>query len=261
MLYVSNKRKACAEVGIDSETLHFPTGTTKEELISRIRILGADARTHGILVQLPLPAHLKTEDIIEEIPPSKDVDGLHSSNVANLTLGRPGFVPCTPAGVMEILHRSAVHLEGMHAVVVGRSNLVGRPLLQLLLRENCTVSVCHSKTRDLGAITKQADLLVAAMGRPAALGFRQIKKGSIVIDVGINRLSKEEAPAHFFTRGSRTARILEKRGKVLVGDVDPFAAKELASAYTPVPGGVGPMTIAMLLNNTYLAAKMAAELS
>ena len=170
----------------------------------------------------------------------------------------PGFVPCTPAGVLEILKRSGVVLEGREAVVVGRSQLVGRPLLQLLIRQNCTVTVCHSKTRDLPAVTSRGDILVAAMGRPAALRAEHIRPGAIVIDVGTSWVTTEQAPPHFFAEGSRTAKLLNKNGRVLVGDVDPFDVVERASAYTPVPGGVGPMTIAMLLKNTLLAAQVAA---
>src|SRR6185436_8539471 len=170
----------------------------------------------------------------------------------------PGFVPCTPAGVIEILKRSGIPLAGRETVVVGRSQLVGRPLLQLLIRENCTVTVCHSKTHDLPGVTSRGEILIAAMGRPAALGADHIRPGAIVIDVGTTVITSDEAPKHFFTEGSRTARLLQKNGKVLVGDVDPFAVVEKASAYTPVPGGVGPMTIAMLLKNTASAAALAA---
>jgi methylenetetrahydrofolate dehydrogenase (NADP+) / methenyltetrahydrofolate cyclohydrolase len=256
-LYVSSKRKACAEVGLDSDTIQLPATTTEPELLARIEELGRDPSVHGILLQLPLPKQIHPRRILDAIPVEKDVDGLHPVNVGRLAMDAPGFVPCTPAGVIEILKRSGIPLEGRDTVVVGRSQLVGRPLLQLLIRENCTVTVCHSKTRDLAAVTSRAEILVAAMGRPAAIGANHIRPGAIVIDVGTTWVTSEQAPKHFFTEGSRTARLLAKNGRVLVGDVDPFAIVERSSAYTPVPGGVGPMTIAMLLKNTLLAAQAA----
>lgn len=258
-LYVSSKRKACAEVGIDSDTFHLPASTTEPDLLARIEDLGRDRGVHGILLQLPLPKAIVPRRILDAIPVEKDVDGLHPINVGRLALDAPGFVPCTPAGVLEILKRSGIPLEGREAAVVGRSQLVGRPLLQLLIRENCTVTVCHSRTRDLAAVTSRAQILVAAMGRPAAIGAEHIGEGAVVIDVGTNEVTTERAPQHFFTEGSRTNRLLRKNGKVLVGDVDPFAVADKASAYTPVPGGVGPMTIAMLLKNTFEAAAAAAR--
>jgi methylenetetrahydrofolate dehydrogenase (NADP+)/methenyltetrahydrofolate cyclohydrolase len=256
-LYVSSKRKACAEVGIDSDTIQLPATTPEPQLLERIEALGRDRSVHAILLQLPLPKHIQPRRILDAIPVEKDVDGLHPVNVGRLAMDVPGFVPCTPAGVLEILKRSGIELSGCEAVVVGRSQLVGRPLLQLLIREHCTVTVCHSKTRDLAAVTSRAQILVAAMGRAAAIGADHIAPGAVVVDVGTSWVTAEQAPKHFFTEGSRTARLLAKNGKVLVGDVDPFAVVDKASAYTPVPGGVGPMTIAMLLKNTLLAAQSA----
>jgi methylenetetrahydrofolate dehydrogenase (NADP+) / methenyltetrahydrofolate cyclohydrolase len=257
-LYVSSKRKAAAEVGIESDSVHLPASAGEQELVERIDELSGDPSVHGILLQLPLPGHVDARRVLDCISPEKDVDGLHPVSIGRLCLDVPGFVPCTPAGILELLRRSGVQLAGAEAVVVGRSHLVGRPLLQLLLREHCTVTVCHSRTRNLAAVTSRADVLVAAMGRPAAIGAEHIREGAVVIDVGTNVVSAERAPEHFRTPGSRTARLLEKNGKVLVGDVDPFAVGQRAGAYTPVPGGVGPMTIAMLLRNTLLAAEQAA---
>jgi methylenetetrahydrofolate dehydrogenase (NADP+)/methenyltetrahydrofolate cyclohydrolase len=194
--------------------------------------------------------------VLDEIPVHKDVDGLHPVNVGRLALDAPGFVPCTPAGVIEILHRSGIRLEGRETVVVGRSQLVGRPLVQLLLRANATVTICHSRTHDLAEVTSRAEVLIVAIGKAAMIGADHIRHGAVVIDVGTNEVTAHEAPKHFYTEGSRTERLLRKNGKVLVGDVDPFAVLQKASAYTPVPGGVGPMTIAMLLKNTVRAAAL-----
>jgi len=234
-VYVRNKGRACTEVGLYSEQHDLPASVTEAEVLERVRMLNADPRIHGILVQLPLPAHVCVERVLHAITPDKDADGFHPFNVGLLATGHPAFVPCTPAGVMKMLDREGIDPEGRHAVIVGRSNIVGKPMAMLLLQRNATVTICHSKTRDLGALTRQADILVAAIGHARFLTGDMVKPGAVVIDVGINRLPHE-------------------KGK-LVGDVDFPSVLGRASHVTPVPGGVGPMTIAMLLENTVLAAE------
>jgi methylenetetrahydrofolate dehydrogenase (NADP+)/methenyltetrahydrofolate cyclohydrolase len=231
-IYVANKHKACGEVGMNSVHHGLEAATSQEQLLELVRALGADDEVDGILVQLPLPAQIDPDAIVGAIDPGKDVDGLTPTNAGLLAHGTPGLVPCTPAGVMELLAHEGVELEGAEAVVVGRSKLVGVPVARLLLSANATVTVCHSRTRDLDAACARADVLVAAVGVPRLLGAAAVKPGAVVIDVGMNRLDDG-----------------------LAGDVDYAAAAELASAITPVPGGVGPMTIAMLLVNTLRAAR------
>jgi methylenetetrahydrofolate dehydrogenase (NADP+)/methenyltetrahydrofolate cyclohydrolase len=231
-VYVRNKDKAAQEAGFSVRTLHLPATTSQAELAAVVRALNQDAGVHGILVQLPLPKGLDAAPIVDSLDPAKDVDGLHPSNVAALAMGREGLRPCTPLGCIELLDRHGIRLEGAHAVVLGRSMLVGKPIAMLLLERNATVTVCHSKSRDLAGIVRTADVLFAAVGRPRLVQGDWIRPGAVVVDVGINRLPD---------------------GK-LAGDVDFAAAAERASAITPVPGGVGPMTIAMLLANTALAA-------
>jgi len=235
-VYVRNKTRASEETGALSELHEFPQDTPEGTLLERIAALNADPRVHGILVQLPLPAQIRTGHVLEAISPAKDVDGFHLRNLGALVAGHPGFVPCTPAGVMKMLEHEDVPLAGRHAVVLGRSNIVGKPMALLLLRRDATVTICHSKTRDLPAITRQADVLIAAVGRARIVTAGMVKRGACVIDVGINRLAD----------GS------------LAGDVDFAAVKEVAGRITPVPGGVGPMTVAMLLANTVRAAAQAA---
>ena len=235
-LYVRNKARASEETGALSELHELAENTSETALLERIAALNADRRVHGILVQLPLPVQIRAERVLEAISPAKDVDGFHPLNLGALVAGRPGFVPCTPAGVMTMLEREGVALAGRHAVVLGRSNIVGKPMALLLLRRDATVTICHSKTRDLSAITRQADVLIAAIGRAKFVTAEMIKPGACVIDVGINRLAD----------GS------------LAGDVDFAAAKEVAGLITPVPGGVGPMTVAMLIANTVRAAAQSA---
>jgi methylenetetrahydrofolate dehydrogenase (NADP+) / methenyltetrahydrofolate cyclohydrolase len=232
-LYVRNKRKACEAAGIYSEEHHLPADISIDHLLNLISEFNKNPKINGILVQLPLPGHLDADRVIQSLSPDKDVDGLHAYNIGRLTMGHPRFVPCTPAGVIELLLRYKIPIEGQRAVVVGRSNLVGRPAALLLMHRNATVTVCHSKTRDMAAVCRQADILIAAIGKPRFITGDMVKAGAAVIDVGINRL----------TDGS------------LVGDVDFPAAENKAGWITPVPGGVGPMTIAMLLKNTVEAAK------
>lgn len=233
-VYVGRKARACQEIGFLSREYRLPAGTGEAELLKLINDLNADAVIHGILVQLPLPGHISTDRIIAAIDPHKDVDGFHPYNVGGLVTGSPLFIPCTPRGIMELLDRTGVTLAGKEAVVVGRSNIVGKPMALLLLSQNATVTVCHSKTRDLPKVTSRADVLIAAVGRARMITADMVKEGAVVIDVGVNRLDN---------------------GK-LTGDVafDEVAAK--TSYITPVPGGVGPMTIAMLMKNTLDAARM-----
>jgi methylenetetrahydrofolate dehydrogenase (NADP+)/methenyltetrahydrofolate cyclohydrolase len=238
-IYVGGKQRACREVGMEPFDRRLPAEASFEEVAEELERLNADRAVSGVLLQLPVPAHLDGPTLTAMISPDKDVDGLTPVNAGLLSLGRPGLRPCTPSGVMEMLAQTEVVLEGAEAVVVGRSNLFGKPMAQLLLAENATVTVCHSRTRDLRAVCARADVLIAAVGRPRLLTRDFVKPGAVVIDVGMNRLSPEEA-------GNKSG---------LVGDVDFAAASELASAITPVPGGVGPMTIAFLLRNTLDAAR------
>ena len=227
-VYVRNKVKAAAFTGMESRLVELPESVSEDELLAQIRLLNEDPAVNGILVQLPLPAHIDEEKVIDTISPAKDVDGFHPSNVAGLWIGKDCIVPCTPAGVMRLLDSTGVDLTGKTAVVVGRSNIVGKPVAKLLLDRNATVVIAHSRTADLGAVCRQADVLVAAVGRPGLITGDMVKPGAIVIDVGINRNAE---------------------GK-LCGDVDFASCAEVASWITPVPGGVGPMTIAMLMKNT-----------
>lgn len=232
-VYVRNKHKGCLEVGINSYEITMPKETTEDELIAKIDELNADDKVHGILVQLPLPKHISEEKIINRISPAKDVDAFHPVNVGKITNGKYDFIPCTPAGIMELLHFYNVEISGKECVVIGRSNIVGKPMALLLLAENGTVTVCHSRTKDLAEVARRADILVVAIGKPNFVGADMVKPGAVVIDVGINRLDD---------------------GK-LCGDVNYAEVEPIASKITPVPGGVGPMTITMLLKNTFTAAK------
>ncbi len=240
--YVRGKRKAAAEVGIASDTFHYPATISEEELLSLIHELNTREDVDGILVQLPLPEHIDEFTIIQAITPEKDVDGFHPENTGLLWIGRPRFIPATPAGILELLHRSNIDTRGQRAVVLGRSNIVGKPVAGLLIQKgvDATVTICHSRTRDLPAVTREADILIVAIGRAHFVTADMVKEGVVVIDVGINRVEDPSRP----------------RGYRLVGDVDFEAVKEKASAITPVPGGVGPMTIAMLLKNTLKAARL-----
>ena len=230
--YVRGKERAARETGISSEVFRLAASTVQEEVLALIDRLNGDARVHGILVQLPLPDHMDTEVILAAVSPQKDVDGFHALNVGALSLGREAFVPCTPLGIMKLLAYEAIDLRGRHAAIVGRSNIVGKPMAQLLLQADATVTICHSRTRGLAEITRQADILVAAVGRPEMITGDMVHPGTVVIDVGINRVADR-----------------------LVGDVEFASVSRVAGAITPVPGGVGPMTIAMLLHNTVKAAQ------
>ncbi len=254
-IYVRNKVAACAELGIYSELITPPETVTTQEMLALIAGLNAREEIDGILVQLPLPGHVDTKALLDAVDPAKDVDGFHPVNAGRLQAGRPALAPCTPAGVIEILNRSNIPIAGKHAVVVGRSDIVGKPAAMLLLHENATVTICHSKTRDLGAITRHADILVAAIGRPGFITAEMVTPGATLIDVGINRLNTREEFEHFFKGDAKREATFAKRGSTIVGDIHPKAF-ELAGAYTPVPGGVGLLTIAMLMANTVRAAKM-----
>ena len=256
-VYVRNKILACAEVGIRSEHHALPESTTTQQLLALIRTLNSRDDVDGILTQLPLPKNVDETVVIEEIDPRKDVDGFHPINVGRLALGRSAFVPCTPAGIIELLEYYQIPIRGANACVVGRSQIVGRPMARLLLQRDATVTICHSRTRDLAAITRQADILVAAIGRAGMIGAEFIKPGATVIDVGMNRLTDpEEVREMFGDAAEKRLEILAKRGSTLVGDVKPAAAMEIAGKFTPVPGGVGLLTVAMLMKNTLTAAKL-----
>jgi methylenetetrahydrofolate dehydrogenase (NADP+)/methenyltetrahydrofolate cyclohydrolase len=254
-IYVRSKVKTCAELGLFSEMIEPSDTVTTEEMLALVSDLNARDDIDGILIQLPLPAHVDAKLLLDSVIPEKDVDGFHPVNAGRLQAGRPALAPCTPAGVVQILKRSGIAIGGQHAVVVGRSDIVGKPVAMLLLHENATVTICHSKTRDLGAITRQADILVAAIGRAGFITPEMVKSGATVIDVGINRITDLAEFERFFAGDGRRAEIFSKRGSTIVGDVHPKAF-EIAGAYTPVPGGVGPLTIAMLMANTVRAAKL-----
>ena len=243
-VYVRSKGRACDEAGMHSVTLRLPASTSQSELLDAVVALNRDPLVHGILVQMPLPKHLDADAVIRSIDPRKDVDGFHPVNVGKLLIGeRDGFFPCTPAGIQEMLRRSSVETKGAECVIVGRSNIVGKPMAALLMQDaagaNATVTVCHSRTRDLSRHTRRADIVIAAAGRAGLVTGDMLKPGCVVIDVGMNRIADETAPRRYR----------------LVGDVDFDSAREVASKITPVPGGVGPMTIGMLLSNTVKAAK------
>jgi len=258
-VYVRNKVAACSEAGMRSEEARLPASVPQEDLLRTVRALGADAEVDGILVQLPLPPGIDRAAVLLAIDPAKDVDGLHPLNAGRLAMRLPAPVPCTPAGVVELLDRSGIPIAGKRAVIVGRSEIVGRPLALLLLQRDATVTVCHSKTQDLAAVTREADLLVAAIGRPAWLVAGHIRPGATVIDVGINRLDDAGRAASIFGPDSPRVREVRERGYTLVGDVHPLEAEERAAFLTPVPGGVGPLTIACLLRNTLRAARARRE--
>jgi methylenetetrahydrofolate dehydrogenase (NADP+)/methenyltetrahydrofolate cyclohydrolase len=253
-IYVRNKMKACAELGIVSENLTPPPSITTEELLALIEDLNRRSDIDGILVQLPLPPAVDARRVLQAVSPAKDVDGFHPCNVGNLVAGLPGPRPCTPAGVMELLRQYAIPLAGRRAVVVGRSDIVGKPMALMLLHAHATVTICHSKTVDLPAVCREGEILVAAMGRPALLTADYIRPGAIVIDVGMNRITDAAEAARIFRHAPDKLGAFARKGSLLVGDVHPLDVLEKAGAYTPVPGGVGPLTIAMLMANTVEAA-------
>ncbi len=254
-IYVRNKIKTCEQLGIRSEKFTPPAATATDELIGLIEALNRRDDIDGILVQMPLPSGIEAKRVLEAISPDKDVDGLHPVNIGNLVSNRPGLRPCTPLGIIEILKRSGVAIAGSRAVVVGRSDLVGKPAAFLLLHEHATVTMCHSRTRDLAGVCREADILVAAMGKPALITADYIKPGATVIDVGINRIADRDQAAAIFARQPEKLRDFDQKGSLLVGDVHPVEVAEKAGLYTPVPGGVGPLTIAMLMSNTLDAAE------
>src|SRR3984957_10918415 len=254
-IYVRSKVQTCADLGLFSELITPPASVTTEEMLDVVHGLNDRDDIDGILIQLPLPSHVDAKLLLDSVQPEKDVDGFHPINAGRLQAGRPALAPCTPAGVIEILKRSGIPIAGQHAVVVGRSDIVGKPVAMLLLHQNATVTICHSKTRDLGAVTRRADILVAAIGRPGFVTPEMVKPGATIIDVGINRITDRAEFEKFFAGNAKREAAFAKRGSVVIGDVDP-AAFEVAGAYTPVPGGVGLLTIAMLMANTVRAARM-----
>lgn len=255
-VYVRNKVRTSEALGLRSEHRALPAETSTEQLLELVAELNERDDVDGILVQLPLPRDVDEARVLEAVDPAKDVDGFHPVNVGRLALGQPTLAPCTPAGVIELLERSAITISGARACVVGRSNIVGRPLAQLLLQRDATVTICHSRTKDLASVTREADILIAAIGRPAFIRGAHIKPGAIVIDVGMNRLTDEEtARAIFGTEAEKRLRVIRERGYTLVGDVHPAEADAVAARRTPVPGGVGLLTVAMLMKNTVQAAR------
>ena len=254
-IYVRNKVKASEQLGINSTKLTPSESVTTAELLEMVRQLNERDDVDGILVQLPLPPQVDAKKVLLAVAPEKDVDGFHPVNVGYLSTQRPGLVPCTPAGVIEILRRSQIPIEGRHAVVIGRSDIVGKPVAMLLLNANATVTVCHSKTRDLPAVARQGDIVVAAIGRPGFVTREFVKRGATVIDVGINKITERQEFDKFFAGDAAREKAFTEKGSTLVGDVEPRVA-EVAGAITPVPGGVGPLTIAMLMANTVKACTM-----
>ncbi len=255
-IYVGNKIEACRRIGLFSETIRLPASAATDEILAVVDELNERGDVDGILVQLPLPDHVAEHKVLCAVRPEKDVDGFHPMNVGKLASGQPALAPCTPAGLIEILKRSEIPISGKNAVIVGRSNIVGKPAALLLLAENATVTICHSRTNDLAAVCRTADILVAAAGKPAMLTRDFIRPGAAVLDVGINRVTDPAAAAEIFAGSpQRLARFREK-GAAVVGDVHPEHVRETAGAYTPVPGGVGPLTIAMLMVNTVKAARL-----
>ena len=257
-VYVGSKVKTCQALGLHSEKYELPIQTTTEELLALVEQLNQRHDIDGILVQLPLPKQIETRRILEAVDPAKDVDGFHAVNVGRLVRGEESLVACTPAGIIELLDYYQIPIEGAHAVVVGRSDIVGKPMSLLLLHRNATVTICHSRTRDLPEVTRQADILIAAIGRAAMITGDFIREGAVVVDVGMNNVTTAEEINRIFVKSEIPKRMesLAKRGYTLVGDVEPRTVAERAAWLTPVPGGVGPLTIAMLMKNTLRAAEM-----
>ena len=254
-VYVRNKTRDCEELGIHSEQVNLAESVSTRELLSAIGQLNQSDHVDGILVQLPLPDHIDTDRVLHAVHPVKDVDGFHPVNVGKLCTGNPSFVPCTPAGILEMLRREEIPMAGERAVVIGRSNIVGKPVALLLLREHCTVTLCHSRTRDLSKVSAQADILIAAVGRAGLVTGDFIKPGATVIDVGMNRAETLSQVRHLFGEDPKRLETFRKKGSCLVGDVHPMQALGVAGTLTPVPGGVGPLTIAQLMRNTVLACE------
>ena len=259
MVYVRGKEKAARAAGMRSETRRLSATAGEPAILDTVRTLNADTAVHGILVQLPLPAGVDAHRVLEAIDPAKDVDGFHPANAGRLLLGLPGVVPCTPLGVIALLNRNGIPLSGKRAVVLGRSNIVGKPMAILLLRENCTVTIAHSRTQGLAEISAEADVLVAAIGQPGFVRREFIKPGAVVVDVGIHALTEEARVRELYGEDDAKLRTLRDKGSVLCGDVHPREGEAAAGWLSPVPGGVGPMTIAMLLANTLDAARRCSE--
>lgn len=254
-VYVRSKVKTSAALGINSESITPPASVTTEEMLALIAKLNLREDVDGILIQLPLPKHVDAKRLLEAVSPDKDVDGFHPVNVGRLQSGQHSLAPCTPAGIIQMLKRTGIPISGQHAVVVGRSDIVGKPMAMLLLHENATVTICHSKTRDLAAFCRSADILVAAIGKPGLITPQMVRPGAVLVDVGMNRITSQEDFDRFFAGNTRREATFREKGSVLMGDIDPHAFA-LASYYTPVPGGVGPLTIAMLMANTVRAARL-----
>ncbi|MGH9834236.1 MAG: bifunctional methylenetetrahydrofolate dehydrogenase/methenyltetrahydrofolate cyclohydrolase FolD [Blastocatellia bacterium] len=257
-VYVGSKVKTCQTLGLHSEKYELSADTTTEQLLALVEQLNRRDEIDGILVQLPLPKQIETRRILEAVDPAKDVDGFHAINVGRLVRGEESLVPCTPAGIIELLDHYQIRIEGANAVVVGRSDIVGKPMSMLLLHRNATVTICHSRTRDLAEVARRADILIAAIGRTAMITGDFVREGAVVVDVGMNKATTADEVHRIFAEAERPKRLedLSKRGYTLVGDVEPRTVAERASWLTPVPGGVGPLTIAMLMKNTLRAAEM-----
>lgn len=255
-IYVRSKTRTCSELGMHSETVRLSKETTTEELLQVIDRLNHTDEVDGILVQLPLPDQINQDFILTAVHPDKDVDGFHPQNVGLLSAGKLGLVPCTPMGILELLKREGVPIQGAEAVIVGRSNIVGKPMALLLLHGHATITICHSRTRDLAAVCRRADILIAAVGRPALITRDFLKEGVVVIDVGQNRIDDEEQVVRLFGRNHDRVSQFREKGYTVVGDVHPREPFGIASAVTPVPGGVGPLTIAQLMRNTVTACRL-----
>ncbi len=254
-LYVRNKTRTCQELGMNSQQIDLPADASTQELLARVGDLNRDDEVDGILIQLPLPRQIDADRLLQAVHPAKDVDGFHPLNLGKLFSGRPTLAPCTPMGILEMLKREKIEMPGAEAVVVGRSIIVGKTMAMLLLQQNCTVTICHSKTRDLGEVCHRADILIVAVGVPALVRREHIKSGAVVVDVGMNRITEREQALRFLGSDSARFQNFEKRGSVLIGDVQPGAPWGIASAATPVPGGVGPLTIGHLMKNTAQACR------
>ena len=254
--YVSSKVKTCAQLGLYSEKIERPETTTTEELLELVRELNARDEIDGILIQLPLPKQIDTGRVLDGVDPAKDVDGIHPMNAGRLMLNEPGLRPCTPAGIVEMLDRYEIAIQGKHAVVLGRSRIVGLPMSMLLLHRHATVTICHSRTKNLAAVAREADILIAAIGRTAMVDAGYVKPGAVVIDVGTNRVTTRADLERFYGDDPKRHAAFEKNGSTLIGDVNPREVAEVAAYLTPVPGGVGPLTIAILMKNTLAAMKL-----